>query len=203
MKLYQSPVTPNSRRVRIFLAEKGIEVPTKTVDLAKNEHRDPAFTRINPFRQVPALKLDDGTVVTESLAICRFFEELYPKPALFGASSTERVMVDMWQRRMEFGVFLPIMQVFRHSHPAMAEMEKPQIAEWADVNRPRVAAGLEILNGQLKNYRFVAGDAYSVADITALVAIDFMRPARLKVSSELTHLERWLKDISERPSAQA
>ncbi len=203
MRLYESGVTPNSRRVRIFLAEKEISLPTTTVDLARGDHLKSEFSALNPLNQIPVLELDDGQVITESIAICRYFEEVVPEPALFGKTALERSLVEMWQRRAEFGLFLPVMHVFRHTHPAMAEIEKPQIPAWAEANKPRVVKALEILNVQLATNRFLTGEHYTIADITAQVAIDFMRYARLSAPESLVHLNRWVKDVSSRPSAKA
>lgn len=203
MRLYESHVTPNSRRVRIFLAEKEISLPITTIDLASGDHLKPEFWALNPLKQIPVLELDEGQVITESVAICRYFEETFPKPALFGTNALERSLVEMWQRRAEFGLFLPVMHVFRHTHPAMAEIEKPQILAWAEVNKPRVMKALDILNSRLESNRFLVGDQYTIADITAQVAIDFMRYARLPVPEPLLHLNRWMQDVSSRPSAKA
>lgn len=203
MKLFQAGITPNCRRVSIFLAEKNITIPTVEIDLGKGEHMQPGFGEINPMRQVPSLQLDNGVFLTESIAICRYLEELNPEPPLFGTTPLQRAMTEMWQRRAEFGLLYPVMYVFRHTHPAMAKMEKPQVPAWAEANRPKVAAALELIDNQLKHNRFVAGDAYSVADITVQAATGFMRPARLAIPEELEHLHRWLRDVSGRPSAKA
>ncbi|MFO7297353.1 MAG: glutathione S-transferase [Proteobacteria bacterium] len=203
MKIIDQPRAPNPRRVRIFLAEKGITVPFEQVDLAKMEHRSPEFTAMNPLQQVPVLVLDDGTTITESVAICRYFEELHPEPPLFGEDTMSRVMVEMWQRRMEIGLFFPIGAVFRHSHPAMAELEKPQVKEWAEINRPRVLKMLSFLDQELGQRRYIAGDKFTIADITALVAIDFMKPAKIERPAELKNIARWYEEVSSRPSAKA
>src|SRR5215467_16283623 len=149
MKLYDGGRAPNPRRVRIFLAEKGIEIDKQQVDLSKLEHKGPAYTAINPLQQLPSLVLDDGTVITESIAICRYFEALNPEPALFGRTGLEAAMVEMWNRRLELHLLLPVSQVFRHLHPAMKEMEVPQVPQWGEVNKPRVAEFLEILDREL------------------------------------------------------
>src|ERR671921_803365 len=138
MKLYDAGRAPNPRRVRIFLAEKGISVPLVPLDLNRLEHRTPSYAAINPLRQSPALELDDGTVIAESVAICRYFEELRPEPPLFGTTPLERAQVEMWQRRMEFGLLGPVAAAFRHLHPAMAPMEVPQVAAWGESNKPKV-----------------------------------------------------------------
>jgi glutathione S-transferase len=203
MKLYDGGRSPNPRRVRIFLAEKRIRVPLQPVDLGSLQHKSSAYSAINPLQRLPALELDDGTVLTESIAICRYFEELQPEPPLFGVGALGKARVEMWNRRMELHLFQPVSHVFRHTHPAMKEMEVPQVPAWAEANRPRVAEFLGLLNGELKERRFVAGDSYSVADITGLVAVDFMKPAKLTMPPDLTNVLRWHAEISARPSAKA
>ena len=146
MKLYNSNLAPNPRRVRIFLAEKGVEVPRVEVDLAKLEHKRPEFSALNPFETIPVLELDDGTRIAESIAICRYVEELQPEPNLFGRTALERALIEMWQRQLELRLLLPIAQVLRHSHPHMAEMENPQVPEWAAVNRPRALGAMAIVD---------------------------------------------------------
>jgi glutathione S-transferase len=203
MKLYDGGRAPNPRRVRVYLAEKGIAVPMEQVDLGAMAQKSPAYTAINPLQRVPALELDDGTIITESIAICRYFEVLQPEPPLFGVGAKEAAVVEMWQRRVELHLFWPVTQVFRHSHPAMKAMEVPQVPDWAEANKPRVPEFLSLLDGELKDRRYIAGDRYSVADITGLVSIDFMKPAKLAVPDTLGNLKRWHAEVSARPSAQA
>ena len=203
MKLYDSRQAPNPRRTRIFLAEKGITVPTEQVDIMAKQHKTPEYAAINPLQRMPALMLDDGTVITESIAICRYFEVLQPEPPLFGVGAKEVALVEMWNRRVELGLFFPVAQVFRHTHPAMRELEVPQVPDWAEANKPRIIEFLHVLDGELKNTRFIAGDRYTVADITALCAVDFMKPAKVAVPDDCTNVKRWHADISARPSAKA
>ncbi len=203
MKLYDSPVAPNPRRVRIFLAEKGIVVATETIDLAKLQQKEPAFAKINPLRRIPALVLDSGEILCESVAICRYFEEISPEPPLFGTSALEKARIEMWQRRAELEFFFPVALAFRHSHPAMREMEKPQIAELAEASRPRALAFARFLDGELADRRFLAGETFTIADITAFVAADFAKFARIDLPGELAHLRRWREDVAARPSARA
>ena len=203
MKIIETKAAPNPRRVRIFLAEKGIAVPYEEVDLMKGALKTPEFTKLNSSQRVPVLVLDDGTAISETVAICRFFEETQPKPALFGEGPKGRAVVEMWQRRMELELFHSVAQAFRHTHPAMAHLEVPQVKDWGEACKGRALEALKVLDAQLGNAKFVAGDAYSIADITALVAIDFMRPARLQRPPELKHLERWYNEVSTRPSAKA
>lgn len=203
MKLYDTNRAPNPRRVRIFLAEKGISVPLVPVDLGKGEHKSPEFTGRNPRQRVPLLVLDDGTAIAESIAICRYFEALQPEPNLFGRTPEEQGLVEMWQRRVELDLFYPIMMVLRHLNPVMAQMEVPQVPEWGEANKPKVLAALGFFNDQLADRAFVAGPRFSVADITMLVAVDFLRVIRTEVSEHQTHLKRWYDVVSQRPSAKA
>jgi glutathione S-transferase len=203
MKLYDGGRAPNPRRVRIFLAEKGIEIPAEQVDLGKLQQRSDAYTAINPMQRVPALVLDDGTVITESIAICRYFEALRPDPPLFGRGALESALVEMWSRRVELHLFLPVASIFQHLHPAMKPMVDPQVPQWGEANKPRVAQFLQFLDGELKDRPYVAGPAYTVADITAMVAVDFMRVSKLAVPDDLAQVRRWHDAVSARPSAKA
>jgi glutathione S-transferase len=203
MKLYDGGRAPNPRRVRVFLSEKGITVPAEQVDLGALQQKSDAFTAVNPMQRVPALVLDDGTVITESIAICRYFEALHPDPPLFGRGALQSALVEMWNRRVEFHLFIPVSNIFRHLHPAMKEMEQPQVKEWGEANKPRALSFLEHLDSELAKRSFIAGDDYSVADITAMIAVDFMRVSRLTVPDELAHLKRWYADVSARPSSKA
>jgi len=203
MKLYDFGRAPNPRRVRIYLAEKGIIVPMEQIDLGSMQHKTAVYTAINALQRVPALMLDDGTVIAESIAICRYFEVLNPSPPMFGTDAVEQAVVEMWNRRIEHHLFFPVSQVFRHLHPAMKDFEVPQLAAWGEVNKPRVAAFLPILDRRLEASPFVGGVDYSVADITALVAVDFMKPAKLAVPPEHRNIARWHAEVSARPSAKA
>jgi glutathione S-transferase len=203
MKLYDGGRAPNPRRVKVFLAEKGITVPVEQVDLGKLAHKSPGYAAINPLQRVPALELDDGTIISESIAICRYFERLHPEPPLFGTDTKDMAVVEMWERRIEFHLLGPISHVFRNSHPAMKEMEIPQIPAWADANKPRVMDFLGLLDRELGQHRHVAGDRFSVADITGMIAVDFMKPAKLSVPDQLGNIKRWHDEVSARPSAKA
>lgn len=203
MKLYDGGRAPNPRRVRIFLAEKSITVPTEPVDLGKLQQRSEAYTALNPLQRVPALVLDDGTVITELVAICRYFEALQPDPPLFGRNALEIALIEMWSRRAELHLYQPVSNVFQHLHPAMKAMVDPQVAEWGEANRPRVFDFLRFLDGELKSRPYVAGTEFTVADITTLIAIDFMKVSKMTVPDELADVRRWYADISARPSASA
>jgi glutathione S-transferase len=203
MKLFDGGRAPNPRRVRVFLAEKGIQVPLVPVDMGAMEHREQTVSSRNPLQRLPVLELDDGTVITESVAICRYFEELHPEPALFGRGALGKALVEMWQRRMELNLLGCVAAAFRHIHPAMKEWEVPQIPEWGEANKPKAIEFLNILDEELANKEFIAGETYSIADITGLVAIDFMKPARIKVPEDCANVLRWHQVISSRPSAAA
>jgi glutathione S-transferase len=203
MKLYDGGRAPNPRRVRIFLAEKGVAVPTEQVDLGTLQHKSTAFTALNPVQRVPVLVLDDGTVIAESIAICRYVEALHPDPPMFGTGAKEIAQIEMWNRRLELHLLFPVSHVFRHTHPAMKEMEVPQVPAWAEANKPRITEFLGVFDRSLEDRPFAAGDRYSVADITGLVAIDMMKPARLAVPESCANVRRWHAAISARPSASA
>jgi glutathione S-transferase len=203
VKLYNSPLAPNPRRVRIFLAEKNLSVPTIDVDLARLEQKSDSFSALNPFQRIPVLEFDDGTVLSESIAICRYFEELQPDPPLFGVGPLERALVEMWQRRLELGLLVHIANAFRHSHPHMARMEVPQIAELAQSSKPKAVEAMARIDRELGTREFIAGDRFSVADISGLVALDFARSARIAIPEDLPHLRRWHAALSARPSAKA
>ncbi len=203
MKLYDGGKAPNPRRVRIFLAEKGLEVPLEPVDMSALGHKSELISSRNPLQRLPVLELDDGTIISESVAICRYFEELHPEPALMGVNALDKANVEMWQRRMEFNLLLLVANVFRHAHPAMAEWEVPQIKEFSDSNKPKVLATLAWMNDELKDKEFIAGERFTIADITAMIAVDFLKPARLEVPEEHTHVLDWHKRMKARPSANA
>jgi glutathione S-transferase len=202
MKLYDGGRAPNPRRVRVFLAEKGISLPLVPVSIAALEQKSPAYTAVNPLQRLPALELDDGTVLTESIAICRYFEGLQPDPPLFGVGTKDRAIVEMWNRRIELNLFLSVSFVFRHLHPAMKEMEQ-QVPEWGEANKPRIAEFLSFLDKELAGRPFIAGERYSVADVTALCCVDFMKPARVVMPEGLGNIKRWHAEVSARPSAAA
>ena len=203
MKLYGDARAPNPRRVRIFLAEKGISVPTENVDLSKLEHRREPYKSLNPMQRIPALVLDDGTVITESIAICRYFEALQPDPPLFGRGALKGALVEMWDRRVEHHLFFPVATVFQHTHPFMKLLVEPQVPAWGEANRPRVTEFLQFLDSELKSRPYIAGENFTVADITGLVAVDFMRVSKMAVPEELGNVRRWYGAVSARPSAKA
>ena len=203
MKLYDFKTGPNPRRVRIFLAEKGIEVPLVHVDIMKREQKAPEFLEKNPIGSIPVLELDDGTCISESVAICRYFEEVHPQPPLFGRTPVEKAQIEMWLRRVELNFMVPVGMVWIHGHPLTAPLVK-QIPEAADQNRKRTQIGYQLLNTQLADNTFVAGDDYSVVDAVLLASLDFANGlVGVPYDETLTHLKRWHDAVSARPSATA
>jgi glutathione S-transferase len=203
LRIIETRRAPNPRRVAIFLAEKGIDLPREERDLMSGDLRRDDFSAVNPWQRVPVLILDDGTAISESVAICRYFEELYPEPPLFGTGPIGKAQVEMWNRRVELGLFGAVASVFRHLHPRMAHLEVPQVTSWGEANRDKVESELTRLDRRLAESSFIAGESYSIADITALVAIDFMKPAKLAAPESHSHVMRWYREVSSRPSALA
>jgi glutathione S-transferase len=203
MKLYDSDWAPNPRRVQCFLAEKGVEIERIPVDLKSGAHKRPDFARVNPLHRVPVLELDDGTHIAESMAICRYLEELHPEPALFGRDAREGALVEMWNRRVELGLFAHVGAVFRHGHPGMAIAEQPQVPEWADANRPKAIDAMRFLDRHLVNQAWLVDEYFSIADITLLVAFDFMKAARLACPKDCAALIAWRVRIGARACATA
>ncbi|MFA7415433.1 MAG: glutathione S-transferase [Rhizobium sp.] len=201
MKLYDGGRAPNPRRVTVFLKEKGITVDTIPVDMGRLGHKAPELTAKNPLQRLPILELDDGTVICETVAICRYFEEAHPNPPLFGLDGKDKAIVEMWNRRAELVFLAAVAAAFRHLHPAMVEWEVPQVPEWGEANKPKAVDFLRFLNGELAGREFIAGPRYTIADITAMIAFDFMKPARIVCPEELTHVWRWYRQVSTRPSA--
>lgn len=202
MRLYDSSTAPNPRRVRVFVAEKGLRVPTVQVDLNAKENQTPEFRAKNPLGSVPVLELDDGTCIAESVAICRYFEEVSPEPPLMGTDAKDRALVEMWQRRMEFEIFQPIANVFVHTHEWF-KGRRAQVPEYGEACRKHALARMKWLDEVLAARPFVAGDRYTIADITALCGIDWGRVTKTRVPAECTNLLRWHERVSSRPSARA
>jgi glutathione S-transferase len=202
MKLYDSAAAPNPRRVRVFLAEKGIEVPTVQVDIGKAENREPEFLAKNPMGGVPVLELDDGTFLAESVAICRYFEGVKPDPPLMGTDERDRALVEMWNRRMENEIAMPVMASFRNTHEFFKD-RIPQVPEYGAVAKEHATARLAWLDEELADREFVAGDRYTIADITALIGVDFGRVTGIRIDPGQKNLQRWYEAVSSRPSAKA
>jgi glutathione S-transferase len=205
MKLYTFAGAPNPRRVHIYLAEKGIEVPFQQVDIMKRENRTPEFmSRVNAMGGLPVLELDDGSHIAESVAICRYFEAQQPDPPLFGTTPRDQGLVEMWIRRIELNLMVPVGMVWIHGSPLTRRVVKQQIPEMAEQNRSVVGSYFGFLDRHLADHEFLAGDAYSVADILALCTMDFAAKLNdLPHSAEQSHLSRWYDSVSTRPSASA
>jgi glutathione S-transferase len=202
MKLYDTKSAPNPRRVRIFAAEKGLTIPTVEVDLNAKENHSPEFRAKNPLGAVPMLELDDGTCIAESVAICRYLEGIKPNPPLMGTDVTDRAVVEMWQRRMEQEIFQPIANVFVHTHEWF-KGRRPQVPEYGEACRKHALARMKWLDEVLATRPYVAGDRYTIADITALVGIDWGRVTKTRVPPDCTSLLRWHELVTDRASARA
>jgi glutathione S-transferase len=203
MLLYHDPRAPNPRRVRVFLAEKGVAYDTIEVLIAASAHQTPEFKKKNPIQLLPVLELGDGKVLRESMAICRYLEELYPEPNLFGADAWERAQIEQWNRHAELELLIPVSQVFRNSHAFWVGKIK-QAADFAAIMREHLAGRFDWLEYELGTRSYLAGDRFTVADITALCALDFGKVSDIRIKAE-THpnLAAWHKRVSERPSAKA
>ena len=203
MIFFNSPnPAPNPRRVRIFAAEKGISLPTRDLSIPAREHKSDEFVALNPRGQTPALQLDDGTVIAESVAICRYLEGLHPEPRLFGTSPKEQALIEMWCRRVEMILMPPVGAVWVHTHKFTAALPGRN-AEWGEANRPRVFDALRYFDASLEGREFLASDAYSIADILLLTTIDFAGFVGMAMPEDLTHLQAWHARVSARPSAAA
>lgn len=209
MKLYDFAPAPSPRRVRIFLAEKGVTLPTVQVDLRSREHMGEAFRALNPWFTVPVLELDDGTAISESIAICHYLEAAYPEPPLMGRTPKEKGVIAMWEHRAEQDGFLAVAEAFRNSTPGMrgramtgaADVE--QIPALVERGKARTERFFAALNERLADSEYLAGPDYTVADITALISVDFAGWMKLAPSDEQLHLKRWHAAVSSRPSAKA
>lgn len=204
MLLFDAPApAPNPRRVRIYLAEKGLKIPTRQLSIRDGEQRSAEYLAVNPLGQIPALQLDDGEVITESLSICRFIEALNPEPPLFGKGPKGQAEVDMWCRRVEFRLGNPIAMVWMHTHPFTARIVQPQYTEFGESNRPRVAAAFGYFDTILADRPYLAGRDFSIADIALLTMVDFASFVGVPPAKELTGLAGWHERVSARPSAAA
>ena len=209
MKLYDYAAAPSPRRVRVFLAEKGIVVPTMQVDLRSGEQFTEAFRKINPDCTVPVLELDDGTRITDAIGICDYFEAVQPEPSLLGRTPTEKAVVTAWQRQCERDGLYAMMEAFRNSTPGMKgrAVTGPdgydQIPALAERGRARVQRFFAMLDARLAGNEFVAGPRFSIADITAMITVDWAGWIKLAPPESATHLERWHAAVSARPSAKA
>jgi glutathione S-transferase len=202
MKLYDAAFAPNPRRVRMVLTEKGIDIERIPVAIEKLENRSPEFLARNPYGFVPVLELDDGTLISESLAICRYLDEKFPQPALFGTGAEQRAVIDMWNMRLEYELFRKFMHTFQHSHEYFAS-RITQVPAYADVCRERALFSLDLLEQELATREFVAGDQLTIADITAWCAIDFARVVKFRLEASRPNLLRWYEALKQRPLATA
>ena len=203
MILYDQKRAPNPRRVRWFMAEKGIEdIEVIETDIFKGEHRTPEYVARAGLPNVPAQTIDDETTITESLAICRYLDSAYPVPTLFGMGAKETAIVEMWTRRAEMMLATPLMLTVRHSHPALAGIEK-QSAEFAEVQRNTAERALKFFDRRLGESEWLAGNRISIADIVAFCGIDFARMVKFCPDETLTNLTRWADAMRARPAALA
>jgi glutathione S-transferase len=203
MKLYVAPYAPNPRRVMMFLAEKGIaDIEIVTLDLQAGEHRTEAFRKKSPLAQIPTLELDDGRTLTESRAICSYLEAIQPEPNLMGRDAFERAFIEMWDRRMELLFSMPLMMWVRHGNPVLAAVERNQNAEIASYNQGQAMRMANWLNGELATRSWIAGDRFTIADITAACGVDFAKMMRWRPGEDLPHLKRWREALAARAAGQ-
>lgn len=205
MKLYTSARAPNPRRVAMFLAEKGISLETELLDLNKLENRSPAFLAKNPFGRVPVLELDDGRVLSETRAICSYLEGVHPQPNLMGEGFEEHAFIEMADRRVELHLFSGIANCVRHTHPGLAVLEQPQFPEFGATQGEKMREWARWLDGTLAAQPYVAGQRFTIADITAFCAMEFARGLmKFRPGAEgMQHLQAWRDRVAERPSAAA
>ena len=202
MKLYESKGFPNPRRVRVFLAEKGVDVEGIPVNVMRAEHRQEPFVSKNPFSAVPTLELDDGRYISESSAICRYFEETHPEPALMGSSPEEKGEIDMWNKRIEQGLMEAVAAYFHHATEGLGELELHQIKDWGERSRDIFVETLRKIEKALTGRDYIAG-RFSVADITALVALDFGKACNISIPDDCPNVQAWYQRLSARASAAA
>ena len=203
MKLYDSRRAPNPRRVRWFMAEKGVgDIEVVDVDLFAGQHKSAEYLERAGIANVPALTLDDGATITESLAICRYLESLYPEPNLFGRDPKETAVIEMWTRRAEMLAAVPLMIAVRHGHPALAALET-QVPEVGESNRAGAERSLELFDRRLAQSEWLGADRVTIADGVLFIGMDFARMVRFQVPQELSHLTRWLGAMRARESASA
>jgi glutathione S-transferase len=203
MKLYDTPLAPNPRRVRWFMAEKGIDdVEVVTLNIMEGQHRTPEYLAKAGLANVPMLELDDGTCITESIAICRYLESRYPEPNLFGRTPEETAIIEMWTRRAEMLVATPLMMGVRHTHPAMGALEQ-QNAQVGQHSIESAMKALKVLDRRLAEGEWLVAGRLTIADIVAFTGLDFGRLIRLRPPEELTNVGRWAAAMKARPAAAA
>lgn len=202
MKIYDYEPAPNCKRVRMFVIEKGLDIPFERIDLFAGEHKTPDFLEKNALGLVPVLELDDGTCIAESVAISRYLDEVYPEPPLLGTDPGERATIEMWNRRIELGLFRSVGDYFVHTVPFFKDQIR-QRADYAGDMRQRAREQLAWLDQDLGDRPYIAGDRYSIADITAHMTIDLGTPSVFTMDDSLPNVSRWLEDVSSRPGAAA
>lgn len=202
MKIYEASTAPNPRRVRIFLAEKGIEMEYVQLDIGAGENLSAGLRKKNPSTKVPFLELDDGNCIGETIAICRYFEELHPETPLMGTGALEKAQIEMWQRNVEFYFLLQVGMCFQHSTGYFKDRMTP-VADYGKAAGALAVSFLDTLEERLAASAYVAGDAFSIADITLLCALDFARVVKIRPSEQHVNIARWYADVSARPSAKA
>jgi glutathione S-transferase len=202
MKLYSNRFAPSPRRVRMYCAEKGLPLELVEVDISTGETQRPSYLAINPLGELPTLMLDDGTRLTESVAICRYLEELHPDPPLFGRSAAEGYEVNRWIDRLLVRMYVPTTHVFRHTH-AFWKDRVQQVPAWGEQQRAAVLAEYAALDARLADREHVAGGGFSMADIVAFTTLEFGKPSHLRAGPEQPHLLRWYEAVKARPSAKA
>lgn len=209
MKFYNFSMAPSPRRVRIFIAEKGIEIPTVDINLREGEHLKPEFLKVNPWATVPALELDDGTVISEAMAVCRYLEDAYPEPPLMGFDAKDKGVVAMWEHRFEWDGYLAVAETLRNSTERMkgraytGPVSFEQIPAVAERGKKRIERFWQIVEARAAESEFMAGERYTVADITALVSLDFAHVVQMDLPESYENATRWYKQVKARPSADA
>jgi len=203
MKIYDTPLAPNPRRVRWFMAEKAItDIEVVTLNLLEGQHKTPEYLAKAGLANVPMLELDDGTCVTESIAICRYLESLYPEPNLFGRTPMETAIIEMWMRRAEMLVATPLMIGVRHTHPAMGALEQ-QVPAIGEHNITGATRALKVLDRRLGESEWLGAERLTIADIVAFVGLDFGRMIKFRPPEEMAHVARWAEAMRARPAAKA
>jgi glutathione S-transferase len=203
MKLFTNKFAPNPRRVRMFLAEKSIDnVELVEISINDGENVQADYLAINPLGWLPSLQLDDGTMLCESTAICRYFEETVPEPPLMGSTPVEKAVIEQWSRHMEFEILAPVAFAFRNTNKFW-EGRIPQAPAFGAISKELVEKRLDWLEGHMEGRDFIATDSYSYADLTALAGIDFGRVAKIRLQDNHVNLKRWHEAVSSRPSAKA
>lgn len=202
MKLYDLPASPNARRVRIFIAEKGLDIPKEEIDLSSGYHKTPEYLEKNILGRMPVLELDDGTTISESHAICLYLEEIHPEPPLMGTTPLKRAQIEMWNRRIELELLTPLVNAFSHSHPMWKGIRK-QVPEYVPVCQKQATTSLDWLELSLEGREYIAADSYSIADITAQCAILMGKAVGVRPTEEQVNINNWWARVTSRPSARA